>query len=184
MENDSHSIAEQLEVIRTSLDVTSATFNEDVIRYTELLAESTKAIRAENAIKLNDAKSKLGAGINVLAESLNLSDLLVEKVTRIIWEYIPGTTDDDDDTIRVYINPTGRGKATTPRAASANGDRRDLTAIFDQHATDEDREKADEIDARLGPDGTEPDSKKRNSQLWSLKNRVAERASKESASIT
>jgi hypothetical protein len=180
---NSTTIAERIEAMRLSLDVTSDTFNTDIIEYTALLAEGTKAHRAENAAKLNDAKGKLGAGINVLAESLKLGDLLAERVTRIVWEFIPGKEDENDE-IRVYVNPTGRAKSTTPRASSANGDRRDLTAIFDQHATDEDREKADEIDGRLGPDGTEPDSKKRNSQLWSLKNRIAERVSKDEVSST
>ena len=173
-------ISAKIDALRANLIPTSETFNEDVTTYTALLAAHTAAQRTENASMLDDAKGKLGTGINSLVESLKIGDLMLERINRVVWEYVAGEGE-EEDTIRVFVNPSSTRKSSTPRAASANGDRRDLQAEYEAAATPEDRDAYAKVESELGVDGTAPDAKKRNSQLWSIKNRVAERASKDNA---
>jgi hypothetical protein len=176
----SDQIAADMDILRTAIaenGADSPTFAQDVATYTALLTEYDSTVRAENASAIDDAKVRLAEGIHSLVESLGLADLLREPVSSVRYTFTAGE-EDDPDVASVVLNPTGRAKSTTsakPRASTGNGDRRDLQAIFEANANEDERAKASEIEGKHGKDGTDPDPKKFNSNMWSLKNRVAAR---------
>ena len=97
-----------------------------------------------------------------------------EPIKRIVYDFTPADGE-TGEVVSILVNPT----RTTRKAstATANGDRqtRDLQAIYDAHATDEDRADAAKIEAEFGGD-PKKDSKRFNSKMWALKSKVAKRS--------
>lgn len=163
-------------------------YNEGAMEYVALLEEHRTLMVQSNEAAIVDAKSRLGEGIRTLVESLGLADLKQEPVTYVTWRTV--TADDGTAHVEVGVNPTvSAPKRRAPRKASSGDgestEGRDLAAIFDANATDEDKGKMALIEqgyTSSGKDYVDPTSddgkKKTNSRAWALKNQVANRVEK------
>jgi hypothetical protein len=169
-------------------------FDIAVAEYTALLTDRRSMQVQANESLIATARVQVGQGIKALVDSLNLAELKQEPITRIVWTYMPSSTDDNGNEVaertEVSVNVTAPTTTTrrAPRKSSEEGGTtsgRDLVAIFDSGANDAEREAMAALDARhLLPESEDKslaDSKKFNSATWALKNRTANRIDDEAS---
>ena len=157
-------------------------------RYSALSVKFSDEVKAENSGKINEIKTLLGTSVHKLLNDTKLGDLLGEPIWRVVWT-LTAYEGDKPDTVAVMVNPNRITKtaknvsANTPKpngnGNGGNGTQRSLIAIFEQHATAEEREKMNQIEEKYGPEPNTEQKKLMNSNLWSLKNKVAKRVQDE-----